>query len=279
MKSSERRQPWLLTALLWSVLIAIGIYFAWFKSSEPPPAPEIAVEPKPMEEPPPVRYPIEAPPIEKIPEVVEQEPSAPEPPPEPPLPKLFESDSRVLAMLHDFVPNELLQPVLVPQHIIARMVTTIDNLTPEKLAINALPVRPVPGTMDVRQSGDEIFLSDKNSQRYAGYIKLLENADTDTLVSLYKKLYPLFQESYRDLGKNAYFNDRLIDVIDHLLAAPEPQGPVKLVQPKVFYEYADPELEAASAGQKVLIRVGPENAAKIKAKLRDIRAQLALNSN
>jgi hypothetical protein len=52
------------------------------------------------------------------------------------------------------------------------------------------------------------------------------------------------------------------------------QGPVALVQPRVFYEYKDRDLEARSAGQKLLIRMGPANAAVVKAKLRELRATL-----
>lgn len=78
-----------------------------------------------------------------------------------------------------------------------------------------------------------------------------------------------------DLGyPKAYFNDRLIEVIDHLLAAPEVPAQTKLVQPKVFYQFADPDLETRSAGQKILMRIGNENAARIKAKLREIRSEL-----
>ncbi len=65
-----------------------------------------------------------------------------------------------------------------------------------------------------------------------------------------------------------------MEVIDHLLAAPEVQEPLRLVQPKVLYEYADPRLETLSAGQKILVRVGSENAAKLKAKLREIRGEV-----
>jgi hypothetical protein len=44
------------------------------------------------------------------------------------------------------------------------------------------------------------------------------------------------------------FNDRLIEIMDHLLAAPEIEGPIELVQPKVLYRFADPELEKRSWG-------------------------------
>jgi hypothetical protein len=43
----------------------------------------------------------------------------------------------------------------------------------------------------------------------------------------------------------------------------------------VLYTYADPELEARSAGQKILMRMGAENATAIKDKLRAIRALVA----
>jgi hypothetical protein len=42
----------------------------------------------------------------------------------------------------------------------------------------------------------------------------------------------------------------------------------------VLYEFADPKLERLSAGQKILLRMGRENALKMKAKLREIRETL-----
>jgi hypothetical protein len=51
-------------------------------------------------------------------------------------------------------------------------------------------------------------------------------------------------------------------VIDHLLATPEVGGPIAVVTPHVLYEYASAELEERSAGQKALLRAGPENAAR-----------------
>jgi hypothetical protein len=39
-----------------------------------------------------------------------------------------------------------------------------------------------------------------------------------------------------------------------------------------MYQFADPALEGLPAGQKILIRMGPENASIIKAKLAELRA-------
>ncbi len=93
---------------------------------------------------------------------------------------------------------------------------------------------------------------------------------------MYARFYPLFQQAYAELGyPNRYFNDRLVEVIDHLLAAPEVQGPVELVRFGPYFEFADPDLEELSAGRKLLVRMGPENAAVIKSKLRELRREIA----
>ncbi|MGH8487811.1 MAG: DUF3014 domain-containing protein, partial [Gammaproteobacteria bacterium] len=46
-----------------------------------------------------------------------------------------------------------------------------------------------------------------------------------------------------------------------------------------LYQFADPEVEKRSWGQKTLIRMGPANAAAVKAKLREIRASIAVNTD
>ena len=122
-------------------------------------------------------------------------------------------------------------------------------------------------------------ISARNAERYAPYVALVEALDARACVELYVRFYPLFQKSYNELGDpRGYFNDRVVAAIDDMLAAPEPQEPIALARPKVLYEFADPALESLSAGRKILARVGTANAAKVKAKLREIRAELAKRS-
>jgi hypothetical protein len=106
-------------------------------------------------------------------------------------------------------------------------------------------------------------------------MQIVDAVDPQALVAWYVHAYPLFQQAYRKVGyPKGYFNDRLIVVIDDLLAAPEPARPPTVVRSKAFYVYTDPALESRSTGQKLLMRTGPANEAKIKAKLRAIRTQL-----
>ena len=119
------------------------------------------------------------------------------------------------------------------------------------------------------------MLDPANYERYKPLVQLIRSTDTSSLLATYTRYYPLFQEAYENLGHPPqYFNDRVIEVIDHLLATPELQGPIALAQPNVLYVFADPKLEAMSAGQKVLVRMGPENAKVVKEKLRELRGEL-----
>jgi hypothetical protein len=93
----------------------------------------------------------------------------------------------------------------------------------------------------------------------------------------------LLQQAYEDLGfPGKYLNDRVVEVIDNLLATPTPAGALALKRFVTdggasgggLYVYEDSALEASSAGQKILLRMGRDNAAVLEAKLREIRAQL-----
>lgn len=190
------------------------------------------------------------------------------------LPALEESDTSVQQSLAETFGQQVEQ-FLVPNNIIRHTVVTIDNLPRKKTAVQMWPLKPMGGELIVDSSNEEVTLNEKNYARYAPLVGLLARADTQQIASLYRRYYPLFQQSYVDLGyPDGYFNDRLVEVIDHLLETPEVKGPIKLTQPGVFYEFADPSLENRSAGQKLLIRMGSENAALIKQKLRELRAEV-----
>jgi hypothetical protein len=252
-----RKFIWWLIVILGCGLVAFIIYYALPKTKpEPiaqPTAPAAAVQPPAPAEPQ-IRYPLAQQPTEK------------------PLPALEVSDSTMTDALGGLLSDKTLIDLFQLRDFVRRVVATIDNLPREKIALRLMPVKPAGGKFPVTGKGESLVIGADNAARYASFVRLAEATDTGKLAALYIRFYPLFQQAYRELGyPKGYFNDRLVDVIDHLLATPEAKAPVKLVQPKVFYLFADPDLEARSAGQKILLRIGGENAAKIKAKLRDIR--------
>ena len=254
---TEDQRKWIYYAVPIVVVIAIGaaLYYARTHRAEPQPVAETPAQPATAE--PAIRYPID--------DESAQEQA---------LPPLAESDDAVQESLSG-VFGKTIEEVLVPNDIVRNVVVTVDNLPRKKTAVQRRPLHPTPGEFAVG-GAEELTLSDANYARYETVVKLAQSADAEQVAALYRRFYPLFQEAYADLGyPDGYFNDRLVEVIDHLLATPEVQGPIRLTQPGVFYEFADPTLEERSAGQKLLIRMGPENATVIKTKLRELRAAVA----
>lgn len=283
-------------ALIWILLlvvIAAGVvyYFYYMDRGDPgteqPPPPPAATEPEPE--------PVQDSPPEQRPEEDTDRPAQPEEPvaqaeaPEAEsLPPLDESDEEVMQVAQGLVGETAARENLVAEGIVSRLVATVDALTLEQLPKNIVPVRSPDGAFQATSDGvsqevnpetglpePRYVLDPVNFERYTTQVEIFEALDTTAVVEQYREYYPLMQESYRELGyPEGEFENRLVEVIDHLLATPEPARPVRLIKPEAFYEYENPELEELSAGQKALIRMGPSNAARVKAKLSEIRDAL-----
>jgi hypothetical protein len=257
----ERKDWFMPTALGAAILLAVGGIGLYLMRDTP--EPEAVVDtPQPAVETP-------APPP---PSVVER---APQPARTVPLPPLDESDPEVLGGLTEIFGQDAVMRHLVPERLVRNIVVTIDNVPRQQMALNQRPLQPTPG--DFITSGEEnaIVIGPENYDRYEPFVALVSSLDAKTLVSFYRGLEPLFQQAYEDLGHpGASFNTRLNEVIEHLLQTPTPRGQLALVQPSVLYKYADERLEKLSAGQKLLIRMGVDNATVIKGKLREIQAEL-----
>ena len=191
-----------------------------------------------------------------------------------PLPSLDGSDGTVADELMQ-LGGDGLGGLLLREQIIPHIVATIDALPRQGVAVRLLPLRTPRGPFAVDEQEGSIEMSSRNAERYAPYMRVVDALDAQKAVAWYVRYYPLFQQAYRDLGyPRGYFNDRLVVAIDDMLAAPPATPPVALVRTDAYYRFADPSLQQLSAGQKLMLRLGPENAAKVKAKLREIRGAL-----
>lgn len=262
-----RKTIWWLLLVAGLVLLAAIPYYHSLRKPEPRIAPfespvaETPMTPEPVAPEGP-RHPLPLLPLEK------------------PLPALDTSDATVRNGVAELWSDPAVEERLHFRDFIRRVVATIDNLPRRKVAQRLMPVKRVDGAYAV--TGDDASgyaMHEENAKRYEPYVRLMEAVSPSKLVALYTRLYPLFQQAYEDLGyPGHYFNDRLMVAIDDMLAAPELDTPPQLVRPKVFYLYADPDLESRSAGQKILMRMGRHNAARVKASLSAIRAELERQS-
>lgn len=250
-----------------AVLIASGAaVWVYYPRSAPqtvaPPPPALVTAPE--EAAPAVQHPID------------QVPVLPAEPTEP-LPMLADSDASALAALAALMGGDDPANWLVSEFVVQRLVTTIDNLPRSSVTRQAYAAKPISGTLAVAEADGKLWLDSTNFARYDTAVTLFERTDSRQLVSTYVRFYPLFQQAWREVGTGE-FNDRLVQVIDHLLVAPDVAGPIELRRPasgRPRLEFANERLEAASVGHKAMLRLGPDHAARVKTKLRELRGLLA----
>jgi hypothetical protein len=247
----ERRRQLVIAAAV-ALLGASAYYFFWAGHEPPPPSAPVATNAAAR-----VQHPLAA--VSGA-----------------PLPPLAESDGALSAAIATLLHAATLPDLFYPDRLARRWVATIDNLPREQVAVEVRALRAPGGPLATRGEDEALSIAPDNSLRYARYMTLLAAIDPGEAAALYRRFYPLLQEAYEGLGyPGQYFNDRVVAVLDHLLATPDVAEPIRLVHPSVMYRYADPKLESLSAGQKALLRIGRENAAVVRTKLRALRAEIA----
>lgn len=262
-------------AIIWlSVILVAALGYWWYTREQAQQRPGTMPEPPPTQVEPevaPPRHPVPEP--EPRPEVSKEKAPA-EPPAS--LPPLAESDGAMLAALGGIFPDGVLDAWLVHERVIERTVLYIHSLDGEAIPQRFRPVRHLPGLPAVLESDDGLRWHPANAARYEFLVAIMEVTDVEAVAEVYFRHYPLFQQAFTDLGTGGdYFNDRLVEVIDHLLDAPRVAADFPVERPDVLYVYADPDLEAQSWGRKMLMRMGPDNATAVKGWLRALRARVA----
>jgi len=250
--------------LLLIILFAVAAWYFFISEPDPvheilppqlaPAAPVIRDEPPPQQD-------------EGVEDYIEPEPVIdPEP-----LPPLDQSDTEIKQALAEVVGADLLTEYLVKSQTISRLVATIDSLTSRQVPPQINPVKAAGGKFVVDTEGETVVMSTQNFSRYDGYVALMQSVDTNALMAIYQRYAPLFQIAWEENGGLGQFSDRLLEVIDHLLETPVISGPVYLRKYEAVYLFAEPGLEAMTAGQKILLRMGSVNAELVKEKLREIK--------
>lgn len=254
----------LMAVALGIVAAALYAYYGLYQSLTPPPAVQLSEAPAPAPAPGEKSAPM---------------PAAPQVQPSPSLPSLDNSDALIREKLVQLIGRTPFDALVLPASLVRRIVATVDNLPRETAPRRVVPLTPVPGAFAVQGEADRAVLDRSNFARYEPYVRVLEAIDERALVQDYARAYPLFQQAYSELGyPGKQFNHRLLEALDDLLATPAVDAPIELIRPRVHYEFASPDLETRSAGQKILLRMGPENAARVKAKLQRIRQEIVAAS-
>ncbi len=265
----KRNTALVVVAIVAGIVLALGGWQLWVqRTADSVARPRAAA----------IAEPLPAPPVAALPA-----PAAPAPEPQARAAPLGENDvgGAVRALFGGKAPTWLLLDDFA-----RRFVASVDNLAREHAPALAWPVDTTAGHFKVIETQGRTVIDPDNALRYLPFVQLIERADNAQAVALYARALPLLQRAYEALGyPQRRFHARLLEVIDHLLAAPaapelidikltEVHGPIPSERPWLRYEFADPALQSASAGHKIMVRVGAANQRRLKTKLKALRAEL-----
>ncbi|MBN7798619.1 DUF3014 domain-containing protein [Parahaliea mediterranea] len=263
-------------AVLIVAVIVAGLFLLFYPSgdetvqepvSEAPVVPA-APEPEPL------------PPAEDIPAPVEPVTPAPreEAPPveeEPPLPAPRDSDPLMREQIVAAGVEGELGGFAEGDNLVQRLVALVDGGSRGVVLRKILPMKAPgePFAVDVREDG--MYLDPAGYERYDSYVDAVVALDSAAIADSFHALRPLYETAYAELGLPADdLDNAVIRTLDRIIATPDVSGPIALERKSVMYTYADPELEALPAIQKQLLRMGPDNIQRLKAKARELREGL-----
>lgn len=266
--SEESKKSLIPHFIIGAIVLAIVLAVV-FWPSEPEPEPVIVVVPETpvMDEPI-----IEEQPTILIPEpVVEQTEPEVIPEPEP----LDTSDGTVKTKLLTLSDYDSFARILIDDALLERFVIMTNTLADESIATNnRVLVQPDKPFRTYRQANKE-WIDPASYKRYAPYVEVFESLETESLLQLYQEYKPAIEKIFSEIGSPSdNFDDKLKEAIDVLLDTPEVPFPVEVYTDSVMYKFADSQLERLTAPQKQLLRTGPENMRRIKAKLRELKESL-----
>ncbi|MEP1448427.1 MAG: DUF3014 domain-containing protein [Paraglaciecola sp.] len=255
-------------AIVLAVILAVVF---WPSEPEPKPEPVVVAPVSPVIEPQ-IKPVIEEQPTEVIPEPVIEEPE-PEviPEPEP----LDTSDGTVKTKLLSLSDYDAFARLLIDDALLQRFVIMTNTLADEGLATNNRVLAKPDKPFRTYRQADKEWIDPASFKRYAPYVEVLESLETASLLQLYQEYKPAIEQIFSEIA-SPYdsFDEKLEEAIDVLLDTPEVPFPLEVYTDSVMYKFKDSRLESLTAPQKQLLRTGPENMRRIKAKLREIKESL-----
>jgi len=241
------------------VLVAVVavIYLVFFRGGEAGPETEVveqaAVE-QPAEEP-------VAEEVGDIPEALEYE--------------LDTSDEHIRELAGALSGHPTLARWLMSGSLIRKFVAVVDNIANGQSPRQHIDFFRVEDEFPALELEGAWYMDPEGYRRYDVVAEVFVSLDAQGTIDLYRRLTPVLQGTYRDLGyPEGNFHATLMRAIEELLGVPIIEGDVALEEKLESYALSSPQLEAQSQAQKHLFRMGPRNVRLIQAKLREMRSLL-----
>ena len=191
-----------------------------------------------------------------------------------PLPPLGQMDTFLRAMIGALSSHPQLARWLATDDLIRQMADAIDKVSRGQVPRVAV-LRPEED-FQIVGARTQMRIDPASYERYNALAAAVSSVHPTAAVDAYRTIRPRLDEAYRALGRSENSVDEALAIaLEMLLATPEVRGPIRVVHGKgTTYAFADPKLEALAPIQKQLLRMGPDNAAAIQARLREVADQL-----
>jgi hypothetical protein len=164
---------------------------------------------------------------------------------------------------------------LLSGSLIRKFVATVDNIANGESPRRHIDFFQVEDEFPVLERDGTWYVDPQGYRRYDVVAEVFASLDTEGTVDLYRRLTPVLQSTYRDLGyPRGNFQATLMRAIEELLGVPIIEGDVSLEEKLESFALSSPQLEALSQAQKHLFRMGPRNVRLIQARLRELRSLL-----
>ena len=160
--------------------------------------------------------------------------------------------------------------------ILRRAAGVVENAARGELSRGRFALIEAPaGEFRTETRGDRHFIDNATFRRYDSVVDALTCMPPQRIASLTRLFRPLLAQAMRELGLPEADVDAMVDgALAAILAVQFPALPVEVVRKDALIRYADAEIEAASRLTKQLLRLGPDNLARLQRHAGKVRAAL-----
>ena len=193
------------------------------------------------------------------------------------IPLLDQSDPIVRELVRKLSSHSRVTAWLATDGLIRNFTYVVANVADGRTPANLVrPLRPSTG-FRVTERGEELSMNPQSGTRYTPLAQAVASIDAAGAAQLYSTLKARIGDAYDEIAEpGTMFDATLERAIVLLLKTPIPEEPFRLVPKGIGYAFADVKLEGLAPAQKLLLRMGPENARIIQTKLRAIAMALGI---
>ena len=138
------------------------------------------------------------------------------------------------------------------------------------------PLQPS-GDFSAVEQGAQQFESPEAQRRFDAPVTVLSSINSAALAPIWRGLHPIISVAYHAVGRPGISLDRAAgSALRRIGDARLPAGPQAIQRTGKFWIYSEPDVEKLGPVEKQLLRMGPDNAHKLQAKARELRAALGL---